>query len=108
VHPFTTIAAMAGNPIYCPADSSPEQMELVRQQVQAEMDRVQQVVENWFGPDSKRNEIPWFNSRVSLWTGKPICLLPACYPDVALIHAVDNHHQLLATQVPPPPGSRIV
>ena len=20
------------------------------------------------------------------WTGKPICLLPACYPDVAFIH----------------------
>lgn len=87
VHPFNTIVAMAGNPIYVPADATLEQMEQIRQQVQQEMQRIQDVVENWFGPNSKRDEIPWFYSRVSPWTGKPVWTRPdgeRIYPQVKI------------------------
>ncbi len=76
VHPFNTIVGVAGNAIYVPAAAGLEQMEQIRQSVQAEMLRVQEISENWFGPQSKESQLPWFISRVSPWTGKPVWTRP--------------------------------
>jgi len=76
VHPFNTIVAIAGNPVYVPEDATLEQMEEIRQKVQAELSRIQEVVENWFTPQSKEKELSWFYSRVSPITGKPIWTTP--------------------------------
>jgi len=76
IHPFNKIVAMEGDPIVVPKDANDYELEQYRQKVEAELKRINEFVESYFIKGEKLEGIPFFYSRVSVLTGKPVWTSP--------------------------------
>jgi len=76
IHPFNKIVAMTGDIIYVPKDANEQELEQCRQRIEAELKKITEIVENYYVKGEKLEGIPFFYSRVSVLTGKPVWTNP--------------------------------